>query len=246
MVYGLYSCGIGKPTKSQSEVLPLLIASPTSSAIVKCATRSGKTLMYVVAAINRIDMTKNFPQVLCICCTVESALQTGIVFTKIGMYQNVKVGYALQRDGMAIPFDKECHVIVGTPKEIAAFRILGYFNLHRIIVSIFDDGDVITTTKLLNQHILVQLPANCQKIHVSATSNQASLLHFMRDDTITYICSDEIPATVGHYTIKCVNKFQKLFSIVGDILKHREKVIVFCNVRIYTITNYITIFIYIV
>lgn len=237
LVCGLYACGISNLTKSQCEVLPSLIASPPLSAVVKSEMGSGKTLMIAAAAINRIDVSQNCPQVLCICCTFESALQTGITFARLGVYRNVKVGYALQRDGKVVNFEKDCHVIVGTPKEMASLRILGYFDLKRIIVAIFDDADVITTTALLKQHILRQLPANCQKIHVSATSNRSSLLYFTQNDVLQFVRSNEIPALIRHFTINCANKFKWLLSIVQSVFKNRQKVIVFCSVSIYIRSN---------
>lgn len=191
-------------------------------------------MLYATTALNRIDVTKNFTQVLCICCTVESAKQTGIVLAKMGVYMNAKVGFAIMANGVLGPFGKDCHIIVGTPKEIASCRILGYFEMKKIVLAIFDDADVITTTDLVQRHILRQLPANCQKMYISATSNMASLRYFTRTDTIKHISPINIPTTIEHHTIECdTDKYEKLLSIVHSIVKHRGKVIVFCSVCIY-------------
>lgn len=52
---------------------------------------------------------------------------------------------------------RKSHVIVGTPKEIVAYRLMRLFDIEKIVLCILDDADAINTTKLIQQHILHQL-----------------------------------------------------------------------------------------
>lgn len=65
------------------------------------STGCGKTLMYSIAAISKVDPEKNEPQVLCVCITYEAALVAFGILTQLAMFTPVNVGLASQEIGFA-------------------------------------------------------------------------------------------------------------------------------------------------
>lgn len=66
---------------------------------------------------------------------------------------------------MGIPIDEQ--IIIGTPKELASYRILGAFDVSKIRLAIFDEYDIVVTTDLVDRH-LVKAFSEAQIVCLSA------------------------------------------------------------------------------
>lgn len=69
----------------------------------------------------------------------------------------------------------DCHVLVGTPKEMVSFQIMRLFNIEQITMCVIDDADAINTSKIVQENIVLKLKA-CRKILVSATSLRSAMV----------------------------------------------------------------------
>lgn len=45
----------------------------------------------------------------------------------------------------------DCHVLVGTPKEMVSFQIMRLFNIEQITMCVIDDADAINTSKIVTR-----------------------------------------------------------------------------------------------
>ncbi len=52
-----------KPSKIQETALPLLLMDPPENLIGQAQSGSGKTVAFCMGVLNRVDTTKNIPQV---------------------------------------------------------------------------------------------------------------------------------------------------------------------------------------
>lgn len=130
------------------------------------------------------------------------------------------------------------HVIVGTPKEIVTYRILGLFDVKKIQMAVFDDGDVVATSHLVIDHVVRHLQPSCQKILFSATLNNASVKHFERPVVMRLLRENELQENVHQTYAVCANLAEKLdviYGIFAEAMSKRlddaGKFIVFCSVR---------------
>lgn len=69
--------------------------------IQKCLVLSGspgtgKTIAYGITIHNHVDRAKNYPQVLCLCATYETAIQTQNILCQMAVNSGIKIGSAIQ------------------------------------------------------------------------------------------------------------------------------------------------------
>lgn len=225
LVTSIHAVGYDQCTHSQANMLPQLMSCRAKEVILQNASSTGKTVACLINMLNQIDVNKKYTQALFICASYPSALETGNLLTKMSMFMNISVDYAVST--VKTP-DTDCQVIVGTPKEIVAYRILGTIKLENVSLVIFDDTDIVTTTHLIVDHLLMQLPTNCQKMFVTTTLNTACIQKLSTTAT-KFVTKNEILPSPHHYAVKCINKQAKLIYILDLI--GRSQVVVFCGVR---------------
>lgn len=117
---------------------------------------------------------------------------------------------------------------------MAAYRILGLFDVNNLAVVIFDDADIVVTSHLVNDHLLKQLPDQCQVIMTSSTFTERSLQH-MKNATFVSVGNTltEIPEHVQQFAFHCKNeaaKLQTLRKICKVVREENSLAVVFCNV----------------
>ena len=66
--------------------------------IAQSQSGTGKTAAFVIAMLNRVDTSKNYPQILCLAPTDESAAQMGYIAVKIVRFSTVKIQYAIHSE----------------------------------------------------------------------------------------------------------------------------------------------------
>ncbi|XP_055309062.1 DEAD-box helicase Dbp80-like [Sitodiplosis mosellana] len=118
---------------------------------------TGKTVAVSIGVLNYVNRKQNYPQVLYLCTTHEAAVQTAKQLTGMAIGTEIKVGTALKNSNVTLGHKLNCHVLVGTPKEMVSFKIMRHFNIEQISLCVFDDADTIVTTKLIKDHIIANL-----------------------------------------------------------------------------------------
>lgn len=97
IVFALASMGITKVSSLQKQILPQLLDGKCDLAIIS-RTGAGKTLTAAVAAVQAVDTTKQTAQVLFICVSLESALQTHALLCRIAEPKRIKVGLIVKNN----------------------------------------------------------------------------------------------------------------------------------------------------
>ncbi|KAJ0856010.1 putative RNA helicase [Helianthus annuus] len=64
-----------RPSKFQSKILPMILTPPYKNLIALAPTCSGKTTCFLLGMLSRVDPTLPAPQALCICPSIELAVQ---------------------------------------------------------------------------------------------------------------------------------------------------------------------------
>lgn len=88
--------GYNTPSKIQETALPILLADPPKNMIAQSQSGTGKTAAFVLSMLSRVDVEKQYPQVLCLSPTYELAIQTGEVAARMGKYCPIKIRYAVR------------------------------------------------------------------------------------------------------------------------------------------------------
>lgn len=124
----------------------------------------------------------------------------------------------------------DCHVLVGTPKEMVSFQIMRLFNIEQITMCVIDDADAINTSKIVQENIVLKLKA-CRKILVSATSLRSAMVGIHNCEII----SGTEPKNMVQFFMKCPYPAMKLEAIqivYKALVECGGKAIVFLNVII--------------
>jgi len=75
--------------------------------IAQSQSGTGKTAAFVLAMLSRVDVVKNYPQVLCLSPTYELAIQTGEVAAKMSRFcPEIKIKYAVRGEESNISFSR--------------------------------------------------------------------------------------------------------------------------------------------
>jgi len=75
--------------------------------IAQSQSGTGKTAAFVLAMLSRVDVTKEYPQVLCLSPTYELAIQTGEVAAKMSRFcPEIKIKYAVRGEESNISFSR--------------------------------------------------------------------------------------------------------------------------------------------
>lgn len=82
--------GITNVSRCQAAILNRFLNTNENFAIA-ASHGSGKTMLYGIAAVNKVNLDIEKPQVLIICTTYEAAVQTSLVLCRIAMFTNVNV-----------------------------------------------------------------------------------------------------------------------------------------------------------
>lgn len=91
---------ISKVAITQAQALPYILEANANLSIAM-TTGTGKTLLYGIAAISKVNVQNEKPQVLVVCATYEAAIQTQNVLARLAIFTGAKVGLATSEIGLA-------------------------------------------------------------------------------------------------------------------------------------------------
>jgi len=176
IIKGVFVAGYDSPSKIQEACLPILIKEK-KSLIVHSQSGTGKTLVFAIAALCRVDVKANHPQVLCMSPTFELALQTGEVASQISQFApELSLRYVVKGEMFPRGHKIQDHVLIGTPGKILDWGLkMEAFDLSKIRVFVLDEADVMIGMQgLRDQVIRIQkkLPKECQMMLLSATYDE--------------------------------------------------------------------------
>lgn len=105
--------------------------------IAQSQSGTGKSAAFLLAALYRVNICNNFPQVLILSPTYELALQTGQVARCMAKYlPALKFEYAIRGREMTRGDTVDAHVVFGTPGKVLDWAVkYKFFDIEKIRVS---------------------------------------------------------------------------------------------------------------
>jgi len=222
------------PSKIQAQALPIILARNRPNLIGQAHHGSGKTAVYSLGILTRVDPDKHHPQAICICPVRELATQVYKVVTELGQFTKIKAYLAVpgsSRDRIT------AQIVIGTPGTILAKMRAKEIDKKHIQVFVADEADLmISKTGLGEQTIKIknQLNPDCQILLFSATyaddvrkfaekvAKNSTKIHVKRED----LSLDSIQ----QYYMNCENesnKYEVLTNIYG--LLNMGQSMIYCH-----------------
>lgn len=138
--------------------------------IAQSQSGTGKTATFVLAMLNKVDPSKNYPQVLCLSPTFELTLQTAAVVKKMATFlpeitmrlavRGEESTYILNHifsfiyDAFIFEFSVprgsiiRDHIIIGTPGKIHDWALkFRFFNISDVSMFVLDEADIMIATQ---------------------------------------------------------------------------------------------------
>lgn len=141
LLRGIYSYGFEVPSRIQALSIPIIMTG--KDVIAQSQSGTGKTGAFTISALNHVDVTKEYPQVIIISNTRELSEQIYGVITELSRYMNIKiclcVGGIDKRENLNAL--KTSHVIVGTPGRIHDLIASRGFDPKLVTLLIMDEAD---------------------------------------------------------------------------------------------------------
>ncbi|XP_043189230.1 DEAD-box helicase Dbp80-like [Amphibalanus amphitrite] len=241
LLKGVYAMGFNAPSKIQEMALPILLADPPQNLIAQSQSGTGKTAAFVLAMLSRVDITKNYPQVLCLSPTYELALQTGDVAQRMAQYcPDIRIKYAVRGEEMARGAKLDEHIIIGTPGKVLDWGIkFRFFDIKKISVFVLDEADVMISLQgHQDQSIRIHkmVPKSCQMLFFSATYN-GEVMNFAEAIVSNPVIiklkrEEESLDNIKQYYVECMSeesKYQAISNIYGVITIGQA--IIFCHTK---------------
>lgn len=204
--------------------------------IIKSVTGSGKTLVYALTILNRIE--NNGVQGLVVLPTRELAIQVKEQFNKINKNTNLKVacvygGSDFTRQRYEL---KNANIVIGTPGRLLDHLERRTLKLHNLKVFVLDEADEMLNMGFIDdiKKIIKATPKYKQNLMLSATFNEKvkTLAESFLNEPVIVETSVEnkVVKDVKQTYIKCLKKGK--FETLAKFLKiNSEKTLIFVNTK---------------
>lgn len=170
----------------------------------------GKTLVAGVAIFKQINQCLNHTQAIYVVDSYESAQQMFVYFGKLFAFTDIKIGLAVRlEESFVTHFD--CHVLIGTPNEVASFRMLNVFNMKKLSIIILDDADSVISSTYTKNHLINAIDPKCQTLIMSSSwmshheTNHVPNIHRCE----LFVDKQPFPANIEHFFIECLDEETK-------------------------------------
>lgn len=171
--------GFERPSEIQRTALPIVLDG--HNLIAQAQSGAGKTIAFSVGMLNRVDVTQNYCQAICISPTKELAdqIMKKAVLPLASYMEGIRIESARQGDE-AVGKYCQSHVIVGTPGKVLSWLNKGYINGSRVKIFVVDEADVMISKESRKKGLGVdtlairgKLSPACQVLFFSATYTEA-------------------------------------------------------------------------
>lgn len=240
LLAGVYNMGFNKPSKIQERALPSMLADPPTNMIAQSQSGTGKSAAFILAAVSRVDVTKDYPQVLVLAPTYELAIQIAEVAALMAKWTKVRVKIGVR--GEKIPPGEKIteHMIFGTPGKIYDWGVkYKVFDMKKISVFILDEADIMIDMQGHQDQctrIHKQLDPKCQMLLFSATYSEEvkEFAEYIIPNPIVIMLKKEQEAldNIKQFWVKCADpqaKYQAIANIYGVITIGQA--IIFCQTK---------------
>ena len=239
LVRGIYSYGFEKPSAVQQRaILPILKGRDV---IVQSQSGTGKTCVFTLGALHRVNTQERDTQVILLSPTRELAEQTQKVTMALGDYLNVHVhccvgGKRVSDDIRAL--EAGVHIVSGTPGRIYHMIHERRLSVRSVKMLVIDEADEMLNKGFKEQvyDIYRYLPPSTQVVLVSATLPHQILemtQKFMSNPFRLLVKRDELTLEGIRQFFVAVEKEQWKFDTLCDLYDTLTitQAVIFCNTR---------------
>jgi len=239
MLANLGSIGYKEMTSVQSEALPDVLDG--KDVTVQAKTGSGKTAVFGIGILDKIEIKKFHIQSLVLCPTRELADQVAKELRKIAKFaHNIKIltlcgGVAFYPQANSLRHG--AHVVVGTPGRILKHLDKENLKLDNLQILVLDEADRMLDMGFVEEieKILNYVPKHRQTLLFSATypDEITALSSSIQKNPInikTTLIEDKNKITQRFYKFEDEQKFQALVNVFGNF--NPDNAIVFCNTKL--------------
>ena len=168
----LAQLGIQDPTPIQAEGIPVLLQG--KYAIIQSQTGTGKTLAYLLPALERIDPSVKQLQVLVVVPTRELGMQIMQEIEKLTSGGPIRSQSLIGGAAVARQIEKlrlHPHIVVGTPGRLLELMKVRKLTLHHVKIGIVDEVDQVFELGSMQdvEAVLKGMLRSSQMVFVSAT-----------------------------------------------------------------------------
>jgi len=238
LMKGIYAYGFDKPSSVQQRAIMPIIEG--KDIIVQSQAGTGKTCVFSVGALQRIETKIKDTQVLILSPTRELAEQSQKVILALGDYMKVTAhccvgGKSVDEDLKR--FNHGTQIISGTPGRVYDMIQRKTFKTKNVKMLIIDEADEMLSKGFKEQvyDIYRYLPVNTQNVVVSATLPDDVLemtSQFMAEDTVKILVKRSKISLEGikQFYID-VQKEEHKFATLCDLYDSLtiSQAVIFCN-----------------
>ncbi len=234
----LDSLGYHNMTPIQVAALPRALAG--EDLIAQARTGSGKTAVFALALLARLDLNLPSTQVLVLCPTRELSIQVATELRRIARHrQNITL--AILYGGQAASLQKQAlkkgaHIVVGTPGRVADLVERGSLVLRNLSLLVLDEADRMLDMGFIKElkQITRVLPQKRQTLLFSATfpkNIQELSDHLQRDPQRITVDEPDGATDIEQHVYRCAPE-DKLEGLKTLLLEHQPtSAVVFCNFK---------------
>lgn len=235
----LDSLGYLEMTPIQEKGLPFVLSN--RDFIGQANTGSGKTAVFALGILSKLDMSHQQPQALVLCPTRELAEQVCVEIRRLARFtNNIKVltlaGGTEERHKIK-SLKQGAHIIVGTPGRIKKLVDKGDLKLSSLKVLVLDEADRLLEMGFIDDinHIASMTPIDRQTLLFSATFPHGikTLSASLQEDAAQVtIDSQHQQNTIKQLFLKVEDengKFDALVLMLGHF--QPKSALIFCNSR---------------
>jgi len=234
----LDSLGYKHMTPIQAEALPPALHG--DDLIAQAKTGSGKTAVFALAILSKLDLTSLQTQALILCPTRELCIQVATEIRRLARHrQNIKV--TTLYGGQPISLQKQSlkhgtHIVVGTPGRIKDHIQKGTLPLNQVRILVLDEADRMLEMGFIvdMEFIIHTTPDTRQTLLFSATfpDNIRELSsRFQRNPQRISVDEKHSQADIHQHFYSC-GKSDKLAALLKLLTHHKpSSSVIFCNFK---------------
>lgn len=166
---GVYAMKFVTPSKIQAQALPIILARNRPNLIGQAHHGSGKTAVYSLGMLSRVDPNLKQVQAICVCPVRELAIQVNQVVTFLGQFTKI-TSYLAVPGSSREPI--QAQIVIGTPGTILAKMRAREIDKRYVTLFVADEADQMISKQGLGEQTIKiknQLDKKCQILLFSAT-----------------------------------------------------------------------------
>ena len=234
----LESIGYHKMTPIQAAALPVAMAG--DDLIAQARTGSGKTAVFALSILARLDLTSRATQALVLCPTRELCIQVSAELRRIARHQQ-NVTLATVYGGQPIDLQKQAlkkgaQIVVGTPGRIGDHLERGSLVPGNISLLVLDEADRMLEMGFSKElkKIVKRLPTERQTLLFSATypeNIQHLSANIQKDPKQVMVDEPDSSNEIEQHVYHCATE-DKIEGVKKLLLEYQPAAaVVFCNFK---------------